>query len=54
MDALGKRDPALSKRIRRSFSKAFEAELVARAERGDVSVSQLAIEHRINTNQPRK
>lgn len=42
------------KRTRRTFSKAFKAELVARAERGDISVSRLAIENGINTNELRK
>jgi len=54
MEALDKREPAPPRRIRRTFSRAFKAELVARAERGDISVSRLAIEHGINTNQLRK
>jgi len=54
MEALDKREPAPPRHTRRTFSRAFKAELVARAERGDISVSRLAIEHWINTNQLRK
>ena len=54
MEASDKRDLTSPKRTRRSFSKAFKAELVARAERGDLSVSRLAMENGINTNQLRK
>ena len=54
MEASDKRDLAPPKRTRRTFSRAFKAGLVARAERGDISVSRLAIEHGINTNQLRK
>ena len=44
METTDKRDPTPSKRTRRSFSRTFKAELVAQAERGDVSVSQLAMQ----------
>ena len=54
MEASDKRDLLPPRRTRRSFSKTFKSELVARAERGDVSVSRLAMEHGINTNQLRK
>lgn len=54
MEASNKRDLDPPKRSRRTFSRAFKAELVARAERGDTSVSRLAIENGINTNQLRK
>ena len=54
MEASDQRDLTPPRRTRRSFSKAFKADLVARAERGDISVSRLAMEHGINTNQLRK
>ena len=49
-----KREQASPKRTRRTFTKQFKADLVAQAGSGTVSVSQLAIDHRINTNQLRK
>lgn len=42
------------KRIRRTHSKAFKAQLVGKAEAGEVSVAQTAMDNRINANQLRK
>jgi len=49
-----KREQASPKRTRRTFTKQFKADLVAQAGSSTVSVSQWAIDHRINTNQLRK
>lgn len=42
------------KRIRRTHSKAFKAQLVALAEAGEVSVAKIAMDNQINANQLRK
>lgn len=49
-----KRELEPPKRSRRTFTRAFKADLIAQANSGAISVSQLAINHRINTNQLRK
>ena len=54
MQDSNKRELASPGRTRRTFTKQFKADLVAQANSGTVSVSQLAIDHRINTNQLRK
>jgi transposase-like protein len=42
------------KRIRRTHSKAFKAQLVALANSGKQSVAQIAMDHKLNANQLRK
>ena len=42
------------KRVRRTHSKAFKAQLVAMAEAGEVSVAKIAMDNQINANQLRK
>ena len=42
------------KRVRRTHSKAFKAQLVALAEAGEISVAKIAMDNRINANQLRK
>lgn len=39
---------------RRSYTKAFKADIVAQCERGDRSLAQVAMEHQINANLVRK
>lgn len=46
--------PSKPRRTRRTFSKAFKAEVVAIALSGQKSVAKVAMEHRINANQLRK
>lgn len=54
MEDLNPSDLERPKRVRRTHSKAFKAQLVALAEAGDMSVAQIAMDNRINANQLRK
>ena len=38
------------RRSRRSYTKAFKAQVVAQCDRGDKSIAQIAMEHQINAN----
>jgi transposase len=40
--------------LRRSYTKAFKAELVAQCDRGERSLAQIAMDHQINANLVRK
>ena len=54
MEDLNPSDLERPKRVRRTHSKAFKAQLVALAEAGDMSEAQIAMDNRINANQLRK
>lgn len=43
-------EPTQTRRTRRTFSKQFKAELVARVDVGEQSLAQIALEHNINAN----
>lgn len=41
---------AIKRRSRRSYTKAFKAQVVAQCDRGDKSIAQIAMEYQINAN----
>ena len=47
-------EPSQPRRTRRTFSKQFKAELVARVNLGEQSLAQIALEHKINANRLHK
>lgn len=49
MESIGS-DQAPTRRARRSFTKQFKAELVARVETGEQTIAKIALEHDINAN----
>lgn len=54
MEDLNPKELDRPKRVRRTHSKTFKAQLVALAEAGEVSVAKIAMDNRINANQLRK